>query len=307
MQHALLLQIFEVWNMSSACGLCHSGRLAMVVTAALLSFGVANAQITTAHDASASPDVSAPAASAADSSSTEYTFLAEPADALPASPKPASSSAGQYDNKSSKSSDWKGKLALEFGGGFDPPTSNSSNYISTGYNVNVGGGLHMGHGVSLLVEYQFIRSGLPKAIVQQAGSDGGNVHLWSLGLEPVIDLMPHHNTGVYVTGGGGFYRKVTNFTVQTLTTYCYYFYCGPGYTTQTAGHFSSNQGGWNIGGGVSHRFAGMYGDGKMAIFAEARYLDVNSPAVINQSANGLGNTTIGAGTKLIPITFGLRF
>lgn len=279
----------------------------MVVAAALLSFGVANAQITTSHDASASPDVSAATAPAADSSSTEYTFLADPADALPAAPRASSSSAGQYDNKSSKGSDWKGKLALEFGGGFDPPLSSSSPYINTGFNVNAGGGFHMGHGVSVLIEYQFIRAGLPDAIVKQAGSDGGNVHLWSLGLEPVVDLMPHHNTSVYVTGGGGFYRKVTNFTVQTLTTYCYYFYCGPGYTTQTAGHFSSNQGGWNIGGGVSHRFAGMYGDGKMAFFAEARYLDVNTPAVINQSPNGLGNTTIGAGTKLIPITFGLRF
>jgi hypothetical protein len=300
----MLFQIFEVRNMSSFRRFCHPGRWAVVVTAALLSVGVANAQITTSHDLSASPDVSAATAPAADSSSTEYTFVADPAEPTPS---PFSAAAGQYDNKSSKNADWKGKLALEFGGGFDPPTSDSSNYISTGYNVNVGGGLHMGHGVSLLVEYQFIRSGLPAAIVKQAGSDGGNVHLWSLGLEPVVDLMPHHNTSVYVTGGGGFYRKVTSFTVQTLTTYCYYFYCGPGYTTQTAGHFSSNQGGWNVGGGVSHRFGGMYGDGKMALFAEARYLDVNSPAVINQSANGLGNTTIGAGTKLIPITLGLRF
>jgi len=306
----MLFHNFEVRNMSSVRRFCHPGHWAAILTAALLSVGVANAQTTTSHDASAVPDsavpasLATPATPAADSSSTEYTYLADPAEPTPS---PLASAAGQYDNKSSKSADWKGRLALEFGGGFDPPTSDSSKYISTGYNVNVGGGMHMGHGVSLLVEYQFIRSGLPNAIVAQAGSDGGDVHLWSLGLEPVIDLMPHHNTSVYVTGGGGFYRKVTNFTVQTLTTFCYYFYCGPGYTTQTAGHFSSNQGGWNIGGGVSHRFAGMYGDGKMAVFAEARYLDVNSPAVINQSANGLGNTTIGAGTKLIPITFGLRF
>jgi hypothetical protein len=306
----MLFHNFEVRNMSSVRRFCRPGHWAVILTAALLSVGVASAQTTASHDASAAPDsavpasLAAPATPAADSSSTEYTYLADPAEPTPS---PLASAAGQYDNKSSKSADWKGKLALEFGGGFDPPTSDSSKYISTGYNINVGGGMHMGHGVSLLIEYQFIRSGLPSAIVAQAGSDGGNVHLWSLGLEPVIDLMPHHNTSVYVTGGGGFYRKVTNFTVQTLTTYCYYFYCGPGYTTQTAGHFSSNQGGWNVGGGISHRFAGMYGDGKMAVFAEARYLDVNSPAVINQSANGLGNTTIGAGTKLIPITFGLRF
>lgn len=290
--------------MSSARCLSLPGCLALVGTAALLCAGVANAQSSTSPDSFHSAAISA-----TESSSTDYNFApadsGEP-DPSPAAPAPAAAAAGQYDNKSS-SSGWKGKLALEFGGGFNIPTSDTSPYINTGYQINVGGGLHLSHGLTMLLEYQFLRDGLPDKIIAQAGSDGGNVHLWSFTAEPVIDLMPHHNTGVYVTGGGGFYRKVTNFTVQTPTQYCTYFYCGIGYTPQTVGHFSSNQGGWNIGGGVSHRFAGMYGDGKMAIFAEARYLDVMTPAVVNQSPNGLGNTTIGAGTKLVPISFGLRF
>ena len=72
------------------------------------------------------------------------------------------------------------------------------------------------------------------------------------------------------------------------------------------GHFSSNQGGWNAGGGIQHRFAGWNGDGKMRIFAEARYLDVLSPAVTTEP-NGLGTTTVGEGTKIIPVTIGLRW
>jgi hypothetical protein len=227
---------------------------------------------------------------------------------MPAAPAPAAGG-GQYDNKSSKnSSDWKGKLALEFGGGFNVPNSSTSSYINTGYQFNVGGGLHFGHGVSALIEYMFVRDGLPSSIAAQAGVDGGNVHIWGLGINPVVDLMPHHNTSVYVTGGGGFYRKVTNFQVESAQEFCDYFGdCGVDYVPTTVGSFSSNQGGWNVGGGVSHRFAGAYGDGKMAIYGEARYLDIDSPAILNQSANGLGNTTIGAGTKLIPISFGLRF
>jgi hypothetical protein len=73
------------------------------------------------------------------------------------------------------------------------------------------------------------------------------------------------------------------------------------------GTFSSNQGGWNAGAGVSHRFGGMYNDGKMSFFVEAKFLEVLSPPINNQSPNGLGNTTIGEDTELIPITFGLRW
>ncbi len=62
---------------------------------------------------------------------------------------------------------------------------------------------------------------------------------------------------MYVTGGGGFYRKVTSFTDVEPTEYCQFYYCGVGYTPQVVGHFSSNQGGFNIGGGYQHRMGGL--------------------------------------------------
>ena len=61
-----------------------------------------------------------------------------------------------------------------------------------------------------------------------------------------------------------------------------------------------------VGGGYTHRFGGMSGDSKMKLFAEVRYLDVMTPAVVTQP-NGLGTTTVPAGTKLIPITLGVRW
>ncbi len=158
----------------------------------------------------------------------------------------------------------------------------------------------------MLAEYQFIYDGLPSTIVAEAGANGGNVHVWSLTLDPVIDLLPKKSTSVYVTGGGGFYRKVTNFTSPQAVQYCTYFYCGIGYQNSVIGHFSSNQGGWNVGGGVRHRFGGFYGEGKMEVFAEARYLDIMTPAVTT-SPNGLGVTSVAAGTKLVPVSFGVRF
>ena len=51
----------------------------------------------------------------------------------------------------------------------------------------------------------------------------------------------------------------------------------------------------------------MYGDSRTKIFVEARYLDVLSPAVTGITPSGLGVTTVGADTKVIPVTFGVRF
>jgi hypothetical protein len=198
------------------------------------------------------------------------------------------------------------RLAFEAGGGANGPTGDSTGNITWGGNFTVGGGLHFARGLSLLAEYQFLDDKLPGNLIAETGANGGNAHIWSLTLDPMIDLLPKRTNSVYVTGGGGFYRKVTNFTDPEETEYCDYYFCEPGVQNQVVGHFSSNQGGWNIGAGVTHRFGGTYNDGTMKVFAEARYLDVLTPASAI-APNGLGTATVGAGTKLVPITVGLRW
>jgi hypothetical protein len=198
------------------------------------------------------------------------------------------------------------RLVFEAGGGFNAPTSDSSPYITWGGNFTVGAGLHFTSMLSALVEYQFIDSKVPGRLIAEAGADGGYDHIWSFTIAPVINLFPKGSSDIYLTGGGGFYRKVTSFTDILPSQFCTYFYCGIGYSPQVVGHFSSNQGGWNIGGGFEHRLGGLYGEGRMRVFAEARYLDVLSPAITTQP-NGLGTTTVGADTRIVPVTFGIRF
>ena len=197
-------------------------------------------------------------------------------------------------------------MTYEAGGGFNAPTSDSSPYITWGYNFTAGAGYRFDKHFALNLEYQFIHSKLPGAIIAQAGATGGYAHIWSFTLDPIYDFNPKSAVEFYATGGYGFYRKVTSFTDPQLQIYCSYFYCGTITQNVVVGHFSSNQGGWNVGGGIQHRFAGWNGDGKMRIFAEARYLNVLSPAVTTEP-NGLGTTTVGADTKIIPVTFGFRF
>jgi hypothetical protein len=200
------------------------------------------------------------------------------------------------------------RFAFEAGGGASAPAGDKS-YITWGGQFTVGGGLNFNKRIGALIEYQFLDNKLPGALIAETGASGGHAHIWSLTLAPVIDLFPKSTNDVYVTGGGGFYRKVTSFTDPEESEYCDFYYGCSYYTTNAVvGHFSSNQGGFNIGAGFQHRVGGLYGDGKTKLFAEVRYVDVLTPAVVGQSPNGLGTiTSIPADTKLLPISLGVRF
>jgi len=196
-------------------------------------------------------------------------------------------------------------ITWEAGGGFNSPISGTSNYLTFGGNFTAGAGVNFSKRIALLAEYQFVDDKLPGAIIAETGANGGYAHLWSLTLDPVIDLFPKAKNDVYVTGGGGFYRKVTSFTDPEEAEYCYDF-CEVGYENAVVGHFSSNQGGVNAGAGFQHRTGGMTDDGRLRIYAEVRYLYAFTPAV-GYSPNGLGAPTIGANTRLLPVTIGLRW
>ena len=297
--------------MTSVRCLSLMGRTAMLGGALALALGSAGAQAVSASDDSAT---NSNAASAAYSSSNpvETADLAHLGDAaLPAAPSAAGSGSGQYDNRSRPGGGTGGirsHLTYEVGGGFTAPTEDSSPYIGWGYNFTVGAGYRFDQHFSMNVEYQLIHSKLPDVIVGEAGATGGYDTLWSFTLDPMYEVNPKSAITFYGVGGGGFYRKVTNFTDPQQGYYCDYFgYCYGVTQNVVVGHFSSNQGGWNIGGGLEHRFAGWNGDGRMKLFAEARYTEVLSPAVVGLTPNGLGVTTVGADTKIIPVTIGLRW
>ena len=99
---------------------------------------------------------------------------------------------------------------------------------------------------------------------------------------------------------------MTSFTDVEPTEFCEFYYCGIGYTPQVVGHFSSNQGGFNIGGGYQHRMGGAYGDSNTALFAEVRYVDVLN-AGGDHGAEWAGDNERCRGMKVIPISVGVRW
>jgi hypothetical protein len=289
-------------------------RVSLLFGATLLAAGFAAAQ-SSPSTAQTGASVSAPT----ESSSSDSQFLADEGGGAPAfsaaamaltpSPSGAAAAGQEYGGGRHGMLSWS-RVAGNFGGGFNAPIGNDTStggsscttycgpFLTYGGNFTGGLGLRFSPRFSLLGEYQFMDDKLPGRFIAAVGTQGGNAHIWSLTLDPVIDLFPKAVNSVYVTGGGGFYRKVTNFTVVEQGEVCD-FYCYTFPENATVFHFSSNQGGANLGLGFTHRLGGTYGDGQMKVYAEARYVWIDTPP--QSSLDGTGRT------EVIPVTIGLRF
>jgi hypothetical protein len=210
------------------------------------------------------------------------------------SPQYGKSRYPQYPSYQSKLS----HIAIVAGGGFTAPIGNATHgYETWGYNLDVGGGWNFTKRYGILFEYQFDRNKIPGATIAQVGAQGGNINSHLFLFDPIVYLRPKSALDPYVTGGGGFSRKVTNFTDLVPTQYCYYF-CYYGYQPVTVAHFSSTQAAADIGLGLAWKAFGQDSNGKL--FMEARYVFVDSPSATT--------TTNGEGTEgIIPVTFGVRW
>jgi len=270
---------------------CSSLRTAIAASVVALASSMAVAQIQTdTHNYSSSTDYKA------------YIGTEDFAGASLASPANGSP-APQYGGGRARYPEYRSRwsqMAFEAGGGFTAPTGNGDPYITYGGNVTVGAGWNFNKWAGMLAEYQFNRNKIPGATLSGLGVPGGNVNTWSLTLQPIVYLPMDRTKGVYVTGGGGFYRKVTNFTEPVAACYYNYYYgyiCG--YQNQTVYHFSSNQGGMNIGAGFYWKAFGENSNAKL--FAEARYVWLDTPKASTSQPLAYG------AEELIPVTFGVRF
>ena len=218
--------------------------------------------------------------------------------------------------------DGSNKWAFVVGGGMTLPTNTTDKYNTVSYSVKVGAGRNFNKMFGLLAEYNYDRFGLTgtnltnqenlynslgyvdnnNSPVSFAGLDG-NAHTWSLTLNPIIHLYDTDSLGFYVVGGGGFYRKLTNFTLPVTGFNCdpYYgcYYYG---ASQTIDHYSNNAGGVNGGIGFTYKLSKFANE---KLFAEARYTWIANSQSQN-SVNGLYPQN-NLRTIYVPVTFGLRW
>ncbi len=221
---------------------------------------------------------------------------------LPETPAPYVSASERHYGGTPSSPTYQSRLdhlTFEAGAGLTSPIGNDTRFVTYGYNITAGAGWNFNNRLGALLEYQFNRNKIPGATLSLVGVPGGNVNTYSITIDPIYNYARFGKFGGYVTGGGGFYRKVTNYTSPQQTTYCDPYYgCGYGYQNTTVGHFSSNQGGFNIGTGVT--YAAFGGESRAKLYAELRYEWVDSPKATT--------TMPGTGTEtFLPLTIGVRF
>ena len=229
--------------------------------------------------------------------------------------------------------DGSNKYTFFGGGGVSLPTGGTNNYLSTGYNVQVGGGRNFNKKLALLAQFDFNHFGLQtntlnnllstyQTLCGTSCSDsgtaisqiGGTNHIWSFTIDPMYTYMDHEKFGGYVIGGVGFYHKVTDFTTPATGEYCDPYYgCYEYQANQTIDSYVSNAFGANGGLGFTYK-GSRFSD--LKFYAEARYVyTANSrrPYYDGTTGTSLSSTYFNvfpqnsAPTTYIPITFGVRF
>jgi hypothetical protein len=238
------------------------------------------------------------------------------------------------------------KYDFFIGGGFGMPVGSQFNYATTSWGVGGGGGRMFNAHVGVNLEFNYDEFGMTGATLNNqenlynyyinnfntycsanpsdpncangaaspiAGLDGNN-HVWSFTLDPIYNIRSGEGIGAYVTGGGGFYHKVANFTVPSVGEYCDPYYgCYEYEANQTIDHYTSNAFGVNGGFGLTYKFSRFANE---RLYAEVRYV-----YIFNQFKPGVTVDTASAAnadvandfpynsqrTSYVPVKFGLRF
>lgn len=224
--------------------------------------------------------------------------------------------------------DGSSRLALMLGGGFTVPAGSSTrNLLSTGYKLQGGVGVNFDKYTALLLQVDYDHFGVPdrliasqEALYNQLGfytADpttnapvpvsglGANAHIWSITLNPTFNFYQGDSFGAYAVVGGGFYHKVTNFTLPQLQQGFDYYYGPYTYTANaTFDKYTSNSAGLNGGVGFTwkpSRFASE------RLYAEARFVHTFDQAAKFGVANYDFFPENHTASNYIPVTFGIRF
>jgi Outer membrane protein beta-barrel domain len=229
-------------------------------------------------------------------------------------------------NDSHTNSDGSAKYTFLVGGGFTLPVGGSHSYLATSYNIQVGVARNFNKKFGVQAEFDWANFGFQTATlnnqldIYNALNEangfpdlpqlGGNSHVWSFTLDPIMNFYTSDTWGGYVIGGGGFYHKTANFTTPSIGTECDIFgNCFQFQANQTIDKYTSNAVGVNAGVGATYKFSRF---ASTRFYVEARYVYTFNSAREFSFGDANGNNfnvfpQNSAKTGFIPVTFGVRF
>jgi hypothetical protein len=178
------------------------------------------------------------------------------------------------------------------GAGFTEPQRSFGRYTDVGWNVGGGAGINFNSWVSALLDVNFNSMGINSATLANFGAPGGTVQVWSFTVDPQVHVMRTHGVDIYITGGGGLYRRQDQLTTPAAGFAPYFgpfggFFNVPVIGNEVLASYSVNKPGADLGAGIS--FGSKW---RAKFYAEARY---------NRIFTNYGVT------DYIPVTFGVRF
>jgi hypothetical protein len=233
------------------------------------------------------------------------------------------------------------KWTFMVGGGLGLPIGDTHVYETPSYDFQFGGGRNFNKTVGVLLQFDYDHFGLQGATIANqeyiynyctpaqvtagycapAGpGQGGNItqldgnnHVWSFTVNPTFTLATEGSLGAYMVVGGGFYHKVTNFTLPQTQQACGIYGCGYYTVNANVDHYTSNAPGVGGGFGLTYKFSKFSNE---RFFVEGRYVfmaNENRPGVTTKNVASAPLTASNLypanshRTTYIPITFGLRF
>jgi len=187
---------------------------------------------------------------------------------------------------------------FNIGGGPGFPQGDIGNFVNTGGNFVVGGGLNVGKRIGFDAEFMWHDLPPKSSVIALTGAPDGSARLYSVTGNVMAHTNETHHLGAYGIGGIGWYHRSWELTAPTLSvgTVClpsYFFWgvvCTNGLVSSNAvlRSGSANAFGLNIGAGVTYRLGGSHAK----FYTEARYHYAYFSHL---------------NTAVLPLTFGLRW
>jgi hypothetical protein len=179
-------------------------------------------------------------------------------------------------------------FSFDLGGGFTQPVGNTGRYLNDGWNVQGGVGYNFSNYIGVMGQLDYNSMGMNGAALGASGFPGGDIHVFSATLDPIVHLTPRSHFDLYAIGGGGLYHWYQQFSAPTGVVSNSFAGSFPLVVPAFGDEYSVNKPGWNAGMGVA---LGTKWHGK--VFAEARYIHI----FLNNGERG----------DYVPVTFGFRW